>query len=56
MMIFLTGVIYQKGDFAETNWNFDPILLVYLADIRLSICVGFQTGCIVCRIKLCIEW
>jgi len=29
------GVIYQKGQFGETNWNFDHILLVYLAGIRL---------------------
>jgi hypothetical protein len=35
MVIVSMGVIYQKGQFGGTNWDFDHILLVYLADIRL---------------------
>ncbi len=39
------GVIYQKRQFDRTNWDFDRILVVYLADIRFWTSVGFLIGC-----------
>ncbi len=32
-------MIQQKGEFGGINWDFDFILLVYIADIRLWTCV-----------------
>ncbi len=43
------GVIYQKRQFDRTNWDFDRILVVYLADIRFWTSVGFLIGCTRCR-------
>ncbi len=43
------GVIYQKRQFDRTNWDFDPILVVYLANTRFWTSVGFLIGCTGCR-------
>ena len=38
------------------NSDFDPILLVYLAGIRLWTYIGFLIRCIGRQIECCIEW
>ncbi len=39
------GFIYQKRQFHGTNWDFDRILVVYLANTRFWTSVGFLIDC-----------
>jgi hypothetical protein len=56
MVIVSRGLSGKKRGFGAKYSDSDPILPVYLADIRYSTCVGFLVDCVECKIKFCIEW
>ncbi len=50
MVMVAMGAIGQNGEFGPEDLAFDPILLVYLADIHLWTFVGFLIDYNRCRI------